>query len=118
MAIKKPKAMNFSFEQKDIERFLDKVGPLTESQCWPWEACIDKKGYGQFHFAGQMRPAGRVSYLFFRGKIPARKEVNHIKSCLFTGCVNPWHLEIVTKSQNSADANRRNGFKGNQHVRP
>lgn len=119
MPVAKAKALNLSFEQADIDRFLAKVGRQDKKTgCWPWVGGKDRKGYGQFWFAGQSRPAPRVSYLFFRGNIPARRETHHTEECLNPSCVNPWHVDIVTKSFNTAESNHRNGFRGNGHVRP
>lgn len=79
------------------ERFWAKVE--KSPGCWIWTAAKDRDGYGQFKLDGRMRPAHRVSYEFASGLIPAGMEIDH--ECLNASCVNPDHLRLATRKQNS-----------------
>jgi hypothetical protein len=98
------------------DRFWEKVskrGPLPVERpglgpCWMWTASLNKTtGYGQFFpVHGRPMDAHRFSYLLAHGSIPARHDVHHL--CLRRACVNPSHLEAVTRSRNLAGRmNRR-----------
>ena len=61
-------------------------------------AARQKQGYGMFSYDGKSMPAHRFAYLLHRGDI-AENMVVH-QTCENSGCVNPEHLELQTKSQN------------------
>lgn len=94
------------------ERFFRKVVE-SDDGCWLWTGGADRKGYGTFRRSGeQTLAAHRWCYEFFRGAIPCGLELDHLchnrdlscrggKSCRHRRCVNPDHLEPVTKSVNS-----------------
>lgn len=74
--------------------------------CWLWTGA-KRKGrirknkfatYGAFGYKGKSLSAHVVSYLIFNGKIPNGLEIDHL--CRNTLCVNPFHLEAVTHSEN------------------
>lgn len=82
-------------------RFLRKirfgcVGPM-ETDCWLWTGTA-LNGYGQFRW-GKMRKAHRVAYELLVGPIPDGKELDHL--CRVTRCVNPLHLEPVSRRENA-----------------
>lgn len=78
------------------ERFWDKVNK-TES-CWLWTASVDHNGYGRIRDGHKMRGAHRVSWEIKNGPIPEKLEIDHLCKCCC--CVNPDHLEAVTKLEN------------------
>lgn len=91
-----------------ITRFVKKVSAIGHANgCWLWKGYKDAKGYGQFHLEGATQWAHRVAFAIWNGSIEAGMEVNHKKECLNPSCVNPAHLEKVTKSENVADGNER-----------
>ena len=61
--------------------------------CWIWGG-QQHKGYGRY--GG--RQAHRISYELLRSRIPVGLELDHV--CLNTLCVNPDHLEPVTRAEN------------------
>ena len=82
--------------KKAIERFEKKI--LKTNDCWFWTASKTKQGYGMFSYDGKSMPAHRFAFLLHKGDI-AENMVVH-QTCENSGCVNPEHLELQTKSQN------------------
>jgi len=80
-----------------LERFLVKFN-LASDGCWLWHAASDKRGYGQFCVNGRLVKSHRWSFEYFRHRIPAGLELDHL--CRRAACVNPDHLEPVTKAEN------------------
>ena len=88
------------------DRFWFKVNKTDT--CWEWTSAIDTYGYGIFqrsHPKRQSVKAHRVSYELSVGPIPNGLTLDHL--CYNTKCVNPKHLEPVTKSENSIRAAAR-----------
>lgn len=91
--------------QKDIVRFnsfWEKVG-----DCHLWKAFLDKDGYGSFYFKKKLRRAHRVAYYFANSDIPDGMVIDHI--CKHRNCVNPSHLRLITKTQNTLENSRSVG---------
>lgn len=78
-------------------RFWNNVDKSTN--CWLWLGYIDKYGYGMFSVENRPIRVHRFSYELHYGKIDSGKDVHH--KCEFTACVNPDHLELLTRSENS-----------------
>lgn len=79
------------------ERFFALLEP--EGECWSWTAALAGGGYGTFRVDGRNVPAHRWAYEFLRAAIPPRLDLDHL--CRNRRCVNPWHLEPVTRSVNN-----------------
>ena len=78
----------------DRERFLRNVAKgARPAGCWMWTG-RQIKGYGQYG----SRLAHRVAYLLLVGPIPDGLEIDH--TCRRPLCVNPAHLEPVTRAEN------------------
>lgn len=84
--------MNKSVE----ERFNEKVEKTAG--CWLWKAALKSGGYGSFYYKGQTHAAHRVAYELYIEPIAAGLELDHL--CRVTACVNPHHLEPVSKEEN------------------
>jgi hypothetical protein len=90
----------------DLERFLtytDRNGPVPSYRpdlgpCWLWLRSLTE-GYGNFYFRGGPCPAHRASYELFVGPIPDGLHIDHL--CRVKHCVNPAHLEPVTRCENA-----------------
>lgn len=85
------------------ERFWPKVNKAAADECWLWTGSSKSDGYGNIGGGhGKNISAHRASYELARGPIPAGLEIDHL--CRNRLCVNPAHLEAVTK--------RVNGLRG------
>lgn len=67
-------------------------------ECWPWRGRSISQGYGQLRHDGKTHKAYRLVYELLVGPIPQGLEIDHI--CRNRICVNPTHLEPVTKHEN------------------
>lgn len=79
-------------------RFHEKYIVDEETGCWLWQAQITSLGYGRIRVGTQPCYAHRVSYELHRGQIPEGLEIDHL--CRVRRCVNPDHLELVTRLEN------------------
>lgn len=81
------------------ERFMAKV-EKTDT-CWLWTGAVAAAtGYGRFYTAANppVDSAHRVAHRLFIGPIAAGLDVDHL--CSVRNCVNPDHLEAVTRLEN------------------
>lgn len=106
---KQPVGLDFEPLPSDIRRFLEKVLVSELTGCWEWTAAMDGKGYGCFRFNRSKVWAHRFSYAVFRRPLLPTLTVEH--KCRNPSCVNPWHLELLTNSENAANGNRCRGRK-------
>lgn len=83
------------------DRFWEKVIIPSKHSCWRWNAAFYKNGYGKIGEgtrAGRNLLAHRVAYEFVLGDIPEGLDLDHL--CRNRWCVNPYHLEPVTRKEN------------------
>ena len=85
-----------------LTRFLalTKTGP----GCWYWKGRHDKEGYPEFKVDQQKRKTHRWACGFVWGLRPGQ-HVHHL--CERKQCVNPWHLEPVSRLEHAARHRRR-----------
>lgn len=79
-----------------LVRFLSHTS--TKDQCWLWTGALNASGYGVFGVDGRTVYAHRYAYAALVGPIPDDLELDHL--CRVTRCVNPFHLEGVTRTEN------------------
>jgi HNH endonuclease len=97
-----------------LKRFERKYIPEPNSGCWLWTGVLHEGGYGEFREAGSRIRAHVWAYKTFVGSIPVGLFVLH--KCDVRSCVNPEHLYVGTKRQNTADAIARDRFpRGENH---
>lgn len=85
------------------QRFEDKFHTEPNSGCWIWLGSLDSGGYGMFKDQGKNKKAHRVSFELYRNVLPQGPtgrtlECDHL--CRTRCCVNPDHLELVTRIVN------------------
>lgn len=83
---------------RGAQRFWSKVNVGKPNDCWTWKASTTTGGYGQFLVEGRLVHAHRVAYTLTVGPIPEGLELDHL--CRNRRCVNPTHLEPVTRQEN------------------
>jgi HNH endonuclease len=98
-------------------RFWEKVsisgGP---DACWEWKAVARCMGYGVLQLDGKAQFAHRIAWILSNGAIPDGLCVLH--KCDNRPCVNPRHLWLGTRSENTLDMfakGRQNPPKGDRH---
>lgn len=80
--------------------------------CWTWTALLTELGYGRFSVNKRNHPAHRWLYEYLRGPLPRSLDVDHLchnadpdcrggSTCLHRRCVNPAHLEAVSRRENT-----------------
>lgn len=89
-----------------LERFWEKV-EKTET-CWLWTGAVSPNGYGAFWDGARQVVSHRAAYLLLVGPIADGMTVDHL--CRVRSCVNPSHMEIVTRSENSRRGAEHSSF--------
>lgn len=79
-----------------MKRFWDKVNKTDN--CWEWIGAKTSSGYGNFLWNGKNVTAHRKSYEILVGNVPEELDLDHL--CRNRSCVNPSHLEPVTRREN------------------
>lgn len=113
MSIKNRFSIYTHNEQVFFDKVLKHIIIQKKSNCWIWQGCVDKKGYGIF---GDWK-AYRWTYFLWYGDIPDGKWILH--KCDNTSCVNPNHLFAGTRQDNIRDMVRKgrqcSGIKNAMH---
>lgn len=95
------------------DRFWANVDKAAPAGCWLWAGYVKPNGYASFYPGGgrhvQKVYVHRWVYEATAGAIPEGHEVDHL--CYVRHCVNPDHLELVTRRENLDRRNTRNGWK-------
>lgn len=80
----------------DWDRFWSQVD--AEGDCWLWSGNISPDGYGYLSINGHNKGAHVYAWSLLVGEIPPGYHLDHL--CRNTVCVNPDHLEPVTRKVN------------------
>lgn len=91
------------------DRFRDKISPEPNSGCWLWTAATSNVGYSVYSINRKLVYGHRFSYESLVGPIPKGLDIDHL--CRVRCCVNPDHLEPVTRRENVIRGHRWNGHK-------
>jgi hypothetical protein len=86
------------------ERFWKKVDKTDSNGCWIWTGSLRNKrdGYGVIALPGlpvRYKMAHRIAYELVKGPIPEGMEIHH--KCRVRACVNPDHLEPLSREDNN-----------------
>jgi hypothetical protein len=92
----------------NAERFWAKV-EKTDG-CWLWRGSRNGRGYGTYC----NQPAHRIAYELEHGPALRVLEIDHL--CMVRHCVNPRHLEAVSKSENGRRIARRSWGKSGHRL--
>jgi hypothetical protein len=88
-------------------RFWARVDRRSDDECWAWTGSKKRNGYGEFMINGHRYVAHRWLYEQVHGQVAEGFELDHL--CRNPACVNPGHLEPVTRRENQL---RGNGVSG------
>lgn len=93
-----------------IDRLLSRVTVDPNSNCWRWNGSVTHGGYGRIKVTtSQAAYVHRVTYEALVGPIPCGMELDHL--CRVRSCVNPEHLEPVTRTVNNQRAHSYHSAK-------
>jgi hypothetical protein len=84
-------------------KFLSKITVDASTGCWLWTKYVGPHGYGMINVPASesdktIQYAHRYSYAATYGAIPSGLDLDHL--CRRRTCVNPAHLEAVTRREN------------------
>jgi hypothetical protein len=83
----------------DVAQRLAAGAAAAENGCLIWKRSLNSRGYGLISVNGKALLAHRVAYELHIGPIGEDLTIDHL--CRVKACVNPAHLEVVSRSENS-----------------
>lgn len=87
------------------ERLYSKTEEDPTTGCWNWTGAKTPGGYGRISDGKKKPPAHQVSWKVHYGPILSNHEIDHV--CENPSCVNPDHLQAVTREQHRANERAR-----------
>jgi hypothetical protein len=89
---------------EDLTRLVRTKVIECECGCWYWTGATDSGGYAKFKLRRATVEVHRYAYERLIGPIPEGLTLDH-RNCTTRRCVNPTHMDVVTRSVNSTRAN-------------
>ncbi len=90
---------SFAFRRLPLAQRLAFCCVRGEGGCWVWVASLKTTGYGQIQLGGRTLAAHRASYELYVEKPDSSLTLDHL--CMNKLCVNPEHLEQVSRAENT-----------------
>lgn len=84
-----------------MKNFEESFETCPTTGCWLWLESCTTNGYGRLSSGGRRVSAHRYSWIYYKGEIPTGLWVLH--HCDVRSCVNPNHLFLGTRSDNTID---------------
>lgn len=84
-----------------------------ETGCWDWSKAISQT-IPKIRYQGKTQTAYRMSYEVFVGDIPKNMTIDHL--CENRNCINPFHLEPVTFSENTRRYHENRRFEKQKNI--
>ena len=100
--------MNFA------EKFWKRVGFADAKGCLPWLGATFNRGYGLFTIDGKSIAAHAIQWEMVNDRPPRGKELHH--KCENPGCVNPDHLEEVTRKEHKQKHLKSACLRGHAYI--
>lgn len=78
---------------------------VSDTGCWEWLGAMSDTGYGSVGHGGRIYSTHRLAYSLLVGPIPEGLVLDHL--CEVRRCLNPQHLEPVTRAENNRRAQKQ-----------
>lgn len=102
MSKRKGPAPRLKMEAEELHRRARERFVVAESGCFEWRGTKTAEGYGAVYYMEGGRQFGRLAHRIMYeaeiGPIPPGLTIDHL--CRNRGCVNPQHMEPVTRGEN------------------
>lgn len=100
-----PRLKDWWNDQKVVARFWKYVDRRGPDECWPWKAVLTPQGYGTLNVYLMPKLASRLTYELHH-KVHLG-EMCALHKCDYPACVNPSHIFVGTRNDNTQDAIRK-----------
>jgi hypothetical protein len=115
------KPITLPLPEKVLKKFRRFVKQDRPSTCWPWQGdCRANFGYGRLFILHKHYLAHRLAYAIAHNTDPGPQCVLH--TCDNPPCVNPAHLWLGSRSENSIDRTHKRrsavGDRNGRHTHP
>src|SRR6516162_1404227 len=94
------------------QRYRKRIQIDPETGCWLWMGCKSKRGYVYIGFFGRNFLCHRFIFELLIGSVPQGFELHH--KCKIRHCVNPDHLDVVTRLQHKTQHHITHCKKGHE----